>query len=702
MDEEYTLVIAEKTDAARKIAGALGGSIRRTRHSEMIQVSNGFDGKNYVICSAVGHLYEVGDPDPNRSIFPVFDIDWFEKGDAPSRSRRNTNARFHSLIQHKVRSFRKAAARASGFINACDYDIEGETIGSNILQFACGNPKISQRAVFSTLTSEDLRHAFSSLEPTMSQLARAGRLRHQLDFLWGVNLSRVLTQSAHSSTSEFANVTIGRVQGPTLAFIVDREITRLTHVPLPSWALRCELARDDAVFDATYKNSPLAEKSTAQTIFDAVSESVSAIVSDKKLSRDNVHPRFPFNIGDLQREAFYLHGMSSSFTLAVAEKLYLKGLISYPRTESQKLPLSIHPEQILNRIASWNDYSAMGEMILNNPVRRKYPFQGTKVDPAHPAIHPTGEIPKQVLSRDEKKLLDMIVRRFLAAFAPDAVVEKSSITFDIRSHEFVTDWEKVVEEGWMRLTAPVKKVSPAENLTFEIGEGVAINQALMSERFSQAPPRYNDASLLAKMESKGIGTKATRADTISTLLKRNYVRRSRYIIPQENALTLVQELRRHCPEILSPEMTRTLEMKLQSLQAGNDDVAQIIADELVNIRLSLRKLSMSGGMVWNSLIPREKHKNLSLGHCPNCKDGSLEAIRSSRTKKRFIRCTNYAKGCKSSSPLPTRGRITPTVNICKICGWPKIAYLRRGFATKIEECSNFSCEANRRLAKRER
>ncbi len=142
------------------------------------------------------------------------------------------------------------ARKANAFVNACDYDIEGETIGANILDFVCGRPELVMRAKFSTLTQEDIRRAFSTLEPARNSLAQAGRIRHEVDFLWGVNLSRALTQSANKSESKFANVTIGRVQGPTLAFVVDREIERASHVPLPLWTITCTLKKNGDSFEA--------------------------------------------------------------------------------------------------------------------------------------------------------------------------------------------------------------------------------------------------------------------------------------------------------------------------------------------------------------------------------------------------------------------------------------------------------------------
>ena len=172
-----------------------------------------------------------------------------EKWRKPGRAGWGQDIRLQKLIQKRVEMIGNVARKANAFVNACDYDIEGETIGSNILDFVCGRPEMIRRAKFSTLTQEDIRRAFTTLEPSRNSLAKAGRIRHEVDFLWGINLSRALTQSANKSESKFANVTIGRVQGPTLAFIVDREIERTSHVPIPLWAITCTLKKDNDAFE---------------------------------------------------------------------------------------------------------------------------------------------------------------------------------------------------------------------------------------------------------------------------------------------------------------------------------------------------------------------------------------------------------------------------------------------------------------------
>jgi DNA topoisomerase-1 len=353
----------------------------------------------------------------------------------------------------------------------------------------------------------------------------------------------------------------------------------------------------------------------------------------------------------------------------------------------------------LRKLVSITDYSKLINSLLSEPLRRKFPWQGPREDPAHPAIHPTGEIPKQSLSLEEKKIFDLVVRRFCNAFAPDAIIEKVRVIFNISSHEFSVVWEIIVDEGWMKYYVSKRPSRPKLNQDLNVGEELEIDKATMKESYTTLPPRYNQGSLLYRMESEGIGTKATRAETISTLIKRRYVGNSRDLVPYENALVLIHQLRKECPEIVSPEMTRSLEKQLISLQNEEASEEMVIARELIAIRTALRNLRNMDNFYWKREILETKTKNLLLGKCPNCKTGNLEAIRSFKTKKRFIRCTNYQNICKTSSPLPPRGIIKTTGNVCNVCGWPKITINYSKRLRVSETCSNFACKSREPLSK---
>ena len=194
-------------------------------------------GRRYVVCAAMGHLYGISDTVKDRRVYPVLDLEWFPLGATqrqgrPARSRAGSEPSGASLKE------------ADGFVNACDFDIEGETIGYNILRYACGGREASAlRARFSALTKEEVVEAFSDDRlGSTDGLAKAGRLRHVIDFIWGVNLSRALSESLRTGYS-FRTVSMGRVQGPTLNFVVEKEVDARTFVPTPYWTVRGSFRR---------------------------------------------------------------------------------------------------------------------------------------------------------------------------------------------------------------------------------------------------------------------------------------------------------------------------------------------------------------------------------------------------------------------------------------------------------------------------
>ena len=227
----YTLVVCEKPDAARRIAQALGDP-KEARPAGISVFDVTRDGRHYKVCSALGHLYGLADSTRNRSVYPVLDLEWAPVAKNPRAARA-------------IKVISGLAKGASSFVHACDYDQEGEVIGHSILQYACGSKyEKALRAKFSTLTDEEIRESFANLEKPSSGLAEAGRSRHMLDFIYGVNLSRALAGSLKVA-SRYRNLSIGRVQGPTLAFAANRELEIRLHLPEPYWTVAAQFEKND-------------------------------------------------------------------------------------------------------------------------------------------------------------------------------------------------------------------------------------------------------------------------------------------------------------------------------------------------------------------------------------------------------------------------------------------------------------------------
>jgi DNA topoisomerase-1 len=203
----------------------------------------------------------------------------------------------------------------------------------------------------------------------------------------------------------------------------------------------------------------------------------------------------------------------------LAESLYLKALISYPRTSSQKLPPSIGYRKILSNLQRLEQYRSDVSELLTKPLK---PFEGKEDDPAHPAIYPTGELP-QGLDERQSKLYDLVVRRFFAVFGDYAVRERVTADIEIGPYLFRVSGRRTIEEGWIRYYRAYAGVKDNPLPDLEEGDRLRVLSVEVDERFEQPPPRYNQSSLLAKMEKEGIGTKATRAEIIDTLYRRGYI-----------------------------------------------------------------------------------------------------------------------------------------------------------------------------------
>jgi DNA topoisomerase I len=685
-DSGYTLVICEKPDAARRLSDALS---RGTSRSEQLEGTTVFKfnrkGEEFVVCSAQGHVYGVSDPSEERTVYPVFDTEWY-----PSDLVDEGNA----SAARRISAVRKLSTGASRFVNACDFDVEGETIGFNMLRYACGGKeKDALRARFSTLTEEDLVKAFGNMRPQSEQgFARAGRARHAIDFVWGVNLSRALSQSALGSGHRYRTVSVGRVQGPTLSFLAQREQEIREFVPVPYWKVSGVFEKDGKKFTAGYAPDRIETKSLAERIMEEC-DGKEAIATGVRTRMVQVGPPVPFNIGDLQKEAYRAFGYTPSRTLQTAERLYLGALISYPRTGSQGLPPSINYRGIMQGIGAVPEYATHVAELLKSEMK---PVQGSKSDPAHPAIHPTGVKPRRPLSASEATVFDLIVRRFLAAFGPSARRELVDIVLAVREHEFRLAGGRTVFPGWMKYYGRYSGYRDAELPTISRGDRFAVDSVLVDEKFEQKPPRYNQSSLLENMEKEGIGTKATRADIIATLAGRGYVAGENMEIT-DLGLSVIEMMTRYAPSIISTDLTRDIEKKLEAVEEGSEDDTPLLRETVRMIANHLTELAANEeavGREIDSALMNTIARSFVLGKCPVCKKGELRVVRSKTTKKRFVGCSNFSSGCRASAPLPQKGTIKATSRACEHCSWP-IVYVVGG-RRPWRLCVNPECPGKRK------
>jgi DNA topoisomerase-1 len=740
----YVLVICEKPDAARRIAQALGTSTfermsglgkteaRRREFLPPIFSATTRNGRHFVVCSAVGHLYELADVKGNRSNYPVFDVKWMPI----LKKEKTTGPKAAVKSERIIKAISLLSQKATSFVHACDYDQEGEVIGYNILEYACNNKyDNSLRAKFSTLTNEEITNSFDNLLKPSKGLAEAGRSRHVIDFIYGVNLSRALTQSFKLSNDakRYRNLTMGRVQGPALAFVVDKEADIRKHIPVPYWTISAEFEKNGNVIKAHYYQQKVTTLSKATSIVDACTNQDGKIT---EIDHQNVRIAAPnpFSLGDLQREAYRVFKFSPSFTLSIAEKLYVNALISYPRTSSQKLPSSINYKKIIlglskidspvagNNNKSSNSTSFTYAQLTINLLSKDYlfPNEGSKTDPAHPAIYPTGEKPKGRLETAELKLFDLIIRRFLATFGDPSISELITVIIlaNDDDHIFRADGKRMIDEGWMYFYKPyISRTGLASSQThlprLHIGDILKNIAITMDEKFTQPPSRYNQASLLEKMEKEKIGTKATRSDIINTLFKRNYIANTTTFYQKENnagggvieatdiGFAIIQSMRKYIPNIVSTDLTRSMEQQLEEIESHKAISGHVIEYAISKLDEAIVPFKQNeieiGRQITDAVIITKNKQQIILGPCPVCGIGDLKIISSNVTKKRFVGCSNYALGkCKATAPLPQKGSIKNTGKICSLCRWPVVSAVYRP-QTKChwKFCINVQCPSKK-------
>jgi DNA topoisomerase-1 len=668
--KNYALVICEKADAAKRIAEALGNNIDAfdTKGIRFYFVSN--NERKFVVCSALGHLYSLGNCRKDRKVYPVFDLMWLPLNDI-DKNKAN--------VIERIKVIEEMAKNATEFINACDYDVEGSTIGFNILKYAC---KVDfqdvLRAKFSTLTRDELREAFKNLKKEIDEgLVKAGITRHIVDYLWGINLSRILISSLQHTQYGGGALSIGRVQGPTLKFIVDREIEIQSFVTRPYWTLNALIEYDKVKAYASYFRDRITKEKEALMI-SKENEGEMGVVNEVKRTRVELKAPTPFNTGDLQKEAYRLFGFSPSLTLNIAEQLYLQAYISYPRTNSQKLPRTVDYFKIIGELGKLKEYHSEAKTLLSTKLR---PHEGDKDDPAHPCIYPTGEIEGiEKLNERQRKLFDLIVRRFFATFADNAIVERLQFLICVKEkHLWKINGRRYINLGWIKFYREYFDTEETEIPALDKGDRVLLRKVIVEEKFEKRPPRYNRGSLLEKMEEENLGTKSTRAEIIETLYKRKYIV-GESMKPTKLGFQVIETLSKYSEKIISTHLTKEMENSLEKIELGKEEPEKILEQTFYLTWQAINELSCNLeeiGLELKNAIRETALENKTLGVCQKCKDGSLIIIYNRKTGKRFVGCTNYKNGCNFIAPLPQKGTLQNTGKVCDKCGWPVIQ-LRNG------------------------
>ena len=627
-----TLIIAEKPSVGRDLTRALPGQF--TKHEGFLESDA------HVVTWAVGHLVQLAEPDeydPKYKKWRMADLpivpDQFRLEVRDERSRKQFTVINRLLKRDDVEDV----------INACDAGREGELIFAWTYEKS-GAKKPVRRLWLSSMTARAIKDAFAALRPgsEFELLEEAARSRSEADWIVGMNATRAATIRLRSSFD--GAVSLGRVQTPTLAIVARREEEIRAFKPEPYWLVDAtfqpvggEAGRKYAGRFHAGANPRLATAAEAEAIVEAVRGRQGEIAKLETTTRREKAPLL-YDLTSLQRDANTRFGFSARRTLAAAQRLYEEHkALTYPRTSSRFLSSDMIPEikPIAELVGTAREYAAAGRYVTGLdvlPLGRV--INDAKVTDHHAIIPTRSQHRVDKMSDDDKRIYDMVARRFLAVFHPDAVWENTRLETVVSEHVFRTRGRVLLEAGWRGVYGEIAdergegEDDEGANQTLpklSKDETVDTLEVASEEKITQPPRRYSDASLLAAMETagklvdddelreamkdSGIGTPATRAAIIERLIDVLYIERDgRALVCTEKGLNVIRLLQDH--KLTSPSLTGDWEHRLARIEHGEElradfmrDIALFAGETVVDLDAKLKEVR----------IPRA-----NLGPCPVC------------------------------------------------------------------------------------
>jgi DNA topoisomerase-3 len=628
-----TLVVAEKPSVGRDIANALPGSFKSAKDKTYLE------GDDYVITWAVGHLVGLAEPeayDPKLKKWRFADLpilpDKFKLVPNDERAKKQLNA-VHRLM---------ARADIDTIVNACDAGREGELIFAYLYETARVKKPV-QRLWLNSMTRKAIEEAFQHLRPgeEMESLEAAARSRSEADWVVGMTATRAASIRLRAAFD--GAVSLGRVQTPTLALVVKREQAIRDFKPEPYWLVEARFSADHARrYAGRYMGGKRIAEEDAATIVREVEGQPGEITKlEKKEERER--PQLLYDLTSLQRHANTLYGFSARRTLAAAQRLYEEHkAITYPRTNSRflsgDLVAEIKPTAAL--VGHNPAYRRAAEYVTSLerlPLGRV--VNDEKVEDHHALIPTRSEHNLSRMGGDELKIYDLVAKRFLAIFHPEAVFERTRVETTVASHIFRTSGRVLLEAGWKSVYG--EEAEPAERPDDDTGgdqllpkltqgESVQTGHVESLRKEAQPPRRFTDASLLGAMETagneiedadlrgamkeSGIGTPATRAAIIERLITVGYIEREgRALVATEKGMQVIKLLGDHA--LTSPELTGEWEHRLGLIEQGEDSRPAFMNDIAKFATDTVGELDKLKGV---------KIERATLGPCPVCGRDGIE------------------------------------------------------------------------------
>jgi len=666
-----TLIVCEKNIAAKRIAYILSNGKTKTENLGKTPIYV-FD-RNDEQCKIIGlkgHIISLDyPPDFNqwRKISP----------------HKLINVEPYKKISEKQIAFtlNNLAEKNPFVIIATDFDREGELIGVEAIELIKNHNKNIQnikRAKFSAITNSEIRNAFDNLVEVDYNLSRSGEARQFIDLVWGAVLTRFISLTSQRLGKEF--LSIGRVQSPTLALIVEREKEIQNFIPKPYWKIIATLKKEKT-FSASHIEGQFWEEKQAITIFEKIKDSKKATIEKIEKSVNKEYPPTPFSTTTFLQSASSL-GFSAGKAMSIAENLYTSGLISYPRTDNTVYPPSLNLSYIVDKLVN-SPFSKEAQEVKNNG--RKYPTQGKKRTTDHPPIHPVG-VPSYTLNSEQKKIYELVCRRFLATLAKDAISETCNTVINISEEKFTANGYRLIEANWKNIYTYFKE-KRKQLPELDEGEIIKVTRVSLKEDSTKPPQRYTQGSLIAKMEQLSLGTKSTRHEIINKLYGRKYITGSPPI-PTPTAIAVIDALS-DC-DVIKPKMTAILEKDMNAIAEGKKSFEHTVNASREMLTKVMNSLERDKIKIKNNIQKAQSEEN-TVGKCTSC--GKSMVIRTSKNNKRFVGCTGFPD-CKNTYSLPQKGSIATTEKTCNTCKAPIVKVLNKG-KKPWELCINSNCPAKK-------
>ncbi len=645
------LIIAEKPSVARDIGKVLNCTKK----------GDGFiHGENYIISWAVGHLVTLCEPEDYDKKYSKWTKNTLPIIPDKMQLKAVTNTRKQLVVLHKLLGDKEV----DSIICATDSGREGELIFRYIYDITkCKKP--FKRLWISSMTDEAIKKGFENLKDghEYDNLFHSARCRSEADWLVGMNATRAFTIQHNVLLS------VGRVQTPTLAIIVERHLEILNFVSEPYYELNAILKANDVEdsfigkwYDEKEKSHKIAKEEDCLSLMEKLKDKTGKVLSVKSTKKNNKPPLL-FDLTELQRECNSKFGFSAKQTLDIAQSLYeSKKVITYPRTDSRYLSNDMKSTitPLLNNLSKNEKFAKYTESLLNTKLEfSKRVFDDKKITDHH-AIIPTGKLASN-LSLDELKVFYTVVKRFLCVFYPDYIYNSTVIQCDIDSEIFLTKGQTIVSLGWRELYTDEKEKDKEEQVLPNVKKGDELTLLDLSkeDKKTTPPSKYNEASLLGAMENptkfvedeelreqlkdNGIGTPATRASIIERLLQVGYITRNgKTLEPTEKGIKLIEV----CPqELKSPSTTGKWEKGLNKISKGEMSPDRFMESIHRYVQYLVNTTSEHKEVVF----PEDKYKKKkgndtqkSLGKCPACENGKIL-----ENSKSFF-CSNWKNKCKFS------------------------------------------------------